>query len=530
MERTRDRDRAALPEPMRREVRLLGDILGEIIRDSGGPELLADVERLRHAVIEARQREPGPRRGGRRRDRHAGRVLEPGAGRAGGPGLRRLLPPGQPGRGAPAHPQPAGTRHRPGAGAGVAGRRRGRDQPRRRAGAPARAARVAAGAPGAHRSPHRGAAARGGGRAAPDQRAARRAGRPARRGGRPRRGAPRAARADRPAVADITAAGQGDGPHRRGPHGDDRVRRDAVPGGPRRVPGAGPGRGRDRRPGVAGAGLPALRQLGGRRPGRQPVRDRAGHPRDRDDPGRSRAARAGERHHPDRPGADPARGDDAALGRAAPGARRGARRAPGTAGRDRGALAAGAVPDLPALRGAADQRHPGPARRPGLPRPGRVPRRPAHGPGVAGRGRGRPAGPRRAAAPHLAGGDVRLPPGRPGGQAAQRGARPGAGRTPPRRPARLRAQRRPARRRARGAAVRADRGGAGHVPRGGLGAGPVRRGRVPPLRGQLHPLGRRHRRRARTGPLRHGRRPACPCSTWCRCSRARPTWPTRPTC
>ena len=57
MERTRDRDRAALPEPMRRDVRLLGDILGEIIRDSSGPELLADVERLRHAVIDARQRE-----------------------------------------------------------------------------------------------------------------------------------------------------------------------------------------------------------------------------------------------------------------------------------------------------------------------------------------------------------------------------------------------------------------------------------------------------------------------------------------
>jgi hypothetical protein len=43
---------------MRREVRLLGDILGEIIRDSGGPELLADVEGLRHAVIDARQHEP----------------------------------------------------------------------------------------------------------------------------------------------------------------------------------------------------------------------------------------------------------------------------------------------------------------------------------------------------------------------------------------------------------------------------------------------------------------------------------------
>jgi phosphoenolpyruvate carboxylase len=51
----RDRDRAGLPEQMRRDVRLLGDILGEVIRDSVGPDLLADVERLRHAVIEARR-------------------------------------------------------------------------------------------------------------------------------------------------------------------------------------------------------------------------------------------------------------------------------------------------------------------------------------------------------------------------------------------------------------------------------------------------------------------------------------------
>ncbi len=50
----RDRDRAALPEVMRRDVRLLGEILGEVVRDSVGPDLLADVERLRHAVIEAR--------------------------------------------------------------------------------------------------------------------------------------------------------------------------------------------------------------------------------------------------------------------------------------------------------------------------------------------------------------------------------------------------------------------------------------------------------------------------------------------
>jgi phosphoenolpyruvate carboxylase len=53
----RDTDRAAMPEPMRRDVRLLGDILGEVIRDSAGPELLAEVERLRHAVIAARQRD-----------------------------------------------------------------------------------------------------------------------------------------------------------------------------------------------------------------------------------------------------------------------------------------------------------------------------------------------------------------------------------------------------------------------------------------------------------------------------------------
>src|ERR1700689_1879101 len=51
----RDRDRAALPEPMRQDVRLLGDILGEVIRDSAGPELLAAVEQPRPAVIQARR-------------------------------------------------------------------------------------------------------------------------------------------------------------------------------------------------------------------------------------------------------------------------------------------------------------------------------------------------------------------------------------------------------------------------------------------------------------------------------------------
>src|SRR5580698_11507784 len=40
---------------MRRDVRLLGDILGEVIRESGGQDLLDDVEQLRRATIAARQ-------------------------------------------------------------------------------------------------------------------------------------------------------------------------------------------------------------------------------------------------------------------------------------------------------------------------------------------------------------------------------------------------------------------------------------------------------------------------------------------
>ena len=51
---SRDRDRQQLPGRMRRDVRLLGDMLGEVLRDSGGQGLLDDVERLRQAVIAAR--------------------------------------------------------------------------------------------------------------------------------------------------------------------------------------------------------------------------------------------------------------------------------------------------------------------------------------------------------------------------------------------------------------------------------------------------------------------------------------------
>jgi phosphoenolpyruvate carboxylase len=44
---------------MRRDVRLLGDVLGDVLRESGGQGLLDDVERLRRAVISARHRTDG---------------------------------------------------------------------------------------------------------------------------------------------------------------------------------------------------------------------------------------------------------------------------------------------------------------------------------------------------------------------------------------------------------------------------------------------------------------------------------------
>ena len=58
---SRDSDRYRMPEPMRRDVRLLGSLLGGVLSEAGGQELLDDVERLRHAVIEARRAE-GPQR------------------------------------------------------------------------------------------------------------------------------------------------------------------------------------------------------------------------------------------------------------------------------------------------------------------------------------------------------------------------------------------------------------------------------------------------------------------------------------
>jgi phosphoenolpyruvate carboxylase len=57
----RDADRQNVPAPMRRDVRLLGDVLGQVISESEGPDLLDDVERLRHAAIAARRDQAGER-------------------------------------------------------------------------------------------------------------------------------------------------------------------------------------------------------------------------------------------------------------------------------------------------------------------------------------------------------------------------------------------------------------------------------------------------------------------------------------
>jgi phosphoenolpyruvate carboxylase len=47
-------EREQTPAPLRRDVRLLGDMLGQVLVEAEGPELLADVERLRRAAIELR--------------------------------------------------------------------------------------------------------------------------------------------------------------------------------------------------------------------------------------------------------------------------------------------------------------------------------------------------------------------------------------------------------------------------------------------------------------------------------------------
>ena len=42
-----------MPDPLRADVRLLGELLGQVLAEYGGDELLADVERLRELTIAA---------------------------------------------------------------------------------------------------------------------------------------------------------------------------------------------------------------------------------------------------------------------------------------------------------------------------------------------------------------------------------------------------------------------------------------------------------------------------------------------
>jgi len=55
--KSREVARIEMPAPLRREVRLLGDLLGQVLAEYGGPGLLEDVENLRRTVIVAREQE-----------------------------------------------------------------------------------------------------------------------------------------------------------------------------------------------------------------------------------------------------------------------------------------------------------------------------------------------------------------------------------------------------------------------------------------------------------------------------------------
>jgi phosphoenolpyruvate carboxylase len=55
--KSREVARIEMPAPLRREVRLLGDILGQVLAEYGGAGLLEDVENLRRTVIVAREKE-----------------------------------------------------------------------------------------------------------------------------------------------------------------------------------------------------------------------------------------------------------------------------------------------------------------------------------------------------------------------------------------------------------------------------------------------------------------------------------------
>src|SRR5437870_13113939 len=69
----RAKARRAIPAPLRRDVRLLGRLRGQVIAEQGGDDLLGDVEELRRLVIAARH---SARDGRRAEDRVASWSIE----------------------------------------------------------------------------------------------------------------------------------------------------------------------------------------------------------------------------------------------------------------------------------------------------------------------------------------------------------------------------------------------------------------------------------------------------------------------
>src|SRR6202521_2660201 len=55
--KSREAARIEMPAALRREVRQLGDVLGQVLAEYGGADLLEDVEQLRRTVISARDSE-----------------------------------------------------------------------------------------------------------------------------------------------------------------------------------------------------------------------------------------------------------------------------------------------------------------------------------------------------------------------------------------------------------------------------------------------------------------------------------------
>ena len=233
---------------MRADVRMLGALLGRVLRESGSPGLFDDVERLRAATIQAYTDETA---GGVRARRGDRRLVQHPARRRGRPGVHRLLPPHEPHRGAPAGADPPGARRAPrSGGCHRLGRRRVRAS--RRRGRRRHGARAPAGAavpPRVHRAPHRGAPERDLAQHPPPDRAARRARHHAAQ--RRRRATGRAShdRGDRHAVAHRAAARGEALAHRRGAIDHGGLRRDPLHRGPARVPP------RRRRPAGARRGL-----------------------------------------------------------------------------------------------------------------------------------------------------------------------------------------------------------------------------------------------------------------------------------